>query len=106
MPLTFGDVAAATRGGLIRGNQSDDVDGISIDSRRLVAGDLFVAIRGDRFDGHRFLEDAFARGAKAAVVDKCDTAGNGERASIPPLICVGDTTRALQDMARDVRRRS
>jgi UDP-N-acetylmuramoyl-tripeptide--D-alanyl-D-alanine ligase len=104
--LTFGDIAAATRGRLVGGDETQPVDGISIDSRRLVAGDLYVAIRGERFDGHRFLEDAFARGAKAAVVDESGAAGGSERAGTAPLICVEDTTRALQDMARDVRRRS
>jgi UDP-N-acetylmuramoyl-tripeptide--D-alanyl-D-alanine ligase len=107
VPLTFGDVAAATRGRLVRGNQGDDVDGISIDSRALVAGDLFVAIRGDRFDGHRFVSDAFARGARGAVVDESDAGGEGVSAGeAHALIFVEDTTRALQDVAREVRRRS
>jgi UDP-N-acetylmuramoyl-tripeptide--D-alanyl-D-alanine ligase len=105
VPLTFGDVAAATRGRLVRGNQGEDVDGISIDSRALVAGDLFVAIRGDRFDGHRFVADAFARGARGAVVDESDAAGESVSAG-EALIFVEDTTRALQDVAREVRRRS
>lgn len=109
MSLTFGDVAAATRGRLIRGDRAQGIDGVSIDSRALVAGDLFVAIRGDRFDGHRFVADAFARGALGAVVDErsaaeCSRAPCG--ADGPALICVEDTTRALQDMAREVRRRS
>lgn len=109
MPLTFGDVAAATRGRLIRGDRAQGIDGVSIDSRALVAGDLFMAIRGDRFDGHRFVADAFARGARGAVVDErsaaeCSQASCG--ADGPALICVEDTTRALQDMAREVRRRS
>ena len=108
MPLTFGDVAAATRGRLIGGNHGEDVDGISIDSRAVVAGDLFVAIRGDRFDGHRFVADAFAHGAGGAVVDESGVAGAPGRGDgrAPALIFVEDTTRALQDMARDVRRRS
>ncbi len=107
MPLTYGDVAAATGGRLVRGNQGDDVDGISIDSRALAAGDLFVAIRGDRFDGHRFVADAFARGARGAVVEERDAAGQSVSAGeAHALICVDDTTRALQDVAREVRRRS
>jgi UDP-N-acetylmuramoyl-tripeptide--D-alanyl-D-alanine ligase len=110
VPLTFGDVAAATRGRLIQGSGAEDIDGISIDSRALVAGDLFVAIRGDRFDGHRFVADALARGARGAVVDansrECSGAPGSTQAGAAALICVDDTTRALQDMAREVRRRS
>ncbi|MDQ3349447.1 MAG: UDP-N-acetylmuramoyl-tripeptide--D-alanyl-D-alanine ligase, partial [Acidobacteriota bacterium] len=108
--LTFGDVAAATGGQLIGGQQAQPIEGISIDSRTLVSGDLFLAIRGDRFDGHRFVADAFARGALGAVVDTRTAAGaSGGRdagAGTPALITVEDTTRALQDVARDVRRRS
>jgi UDP-N-acetylmuramoyl-tripeptide--D-alanyl-D-alanine ligase len=110
VPLTLGDVAAATSGRLIRGEQARGIEGISIDSRSLVTGDFFVAIRGDRFDGHRFVADAFARGALGALIDEESAIGEGSGSSRdadrPALIRVEDTTRALQDMARDVRRRS
>ena len=43
--------------------------GVSIDSRTLEAGDLFVAIKGERADGHKFVEAAFERGASAAIVE-------------------------------------
>ena len=110
VPLSFGDVAAATGGQLIRGHETQPVEGISIDSRTLVPGDLFVAIRGERFDGHRFVADAFARGALGAVVD---AGGGGEAGGswaqvggTSALLTVEDTTRALQEVARHVRRRS
>ena len=48
VPLTYGHVAAACGGRLIRGDEAQAIEGISIDSRTLAAGDLFVAIRGDR----------------------------------------------------------
>ena len=99
MPLTFGDVAAATSGRLVGGDETQGIDGVSIDSRALVAGDLFVAIRGDRFDGHRFVADAFARGARGAVVEErsAECAGGATGTDRPTVICVEDTTRALQD---------
>jgi UDP-N-acetylmuramoyl-tripeptide--D-alanyl-D-alanine ligase len=110
VPLTFGDVASATGGQLVRGDRGQPIDAVSIDSRAVAAGDLFVAIRGDRFDGHQFVAEAFARGARGAVVDQSGAAGMctepAPAADAPALICVDDTTRALQDMARDVRRRS
>jgi UDP-N-acetylmuramoyl-tripeptide--D-alanyl-D-alanine ligase len=110
VPLTFGDVAAATSGRLVGGDETQGIDGVSIDSRALVAGDLFVAIRGDRFDGHRFVADAFARGARGAVVEErsaeCAAVTASQTTDRPTVICVEDTTRALQDMAREVRRRS
>ena len=73
------------------------------DSRALEAGDVFVALRGPRFDGHRFVSEAFGRGALAAVVD----AGGdlpGDTRSRGALIEVPDTLTALQDVARAVRR--
>jgi UDP-N-acetylmuramyl pentapeptide synthase len=46
------------------------VTGVSIDSRSLRPGELFVALRGERFDGHDYVEAALAAGASGAVVDK------------------------------------
>jgi UDP-N-acetylmuramoyl-tripeptide--D-alanyl-D-alanine ligase len=78
---------------------------VTIDSRAVAAGDLFVAIHGDRFDGHRFVNDALTAGAVGAVVHRAPTLEPGF--ARPPLVIqVEDTTRALQAMARDVRRRS
>lgn len=107
MSLTAGDIAAATGGDVIRGNARQPIEGFSIDTRTLAAGDLFIAIRGERFDGHQFVGDALARGAIGVVVESgtsgAAAAGPG---AAPVVIAVGDTTLALQQIARDVRRRS
>jgi UDP-N-acetylmuramoyl-tripeptide--D-alanyl-D-alanine ligase len=75
------------------------VDGVSLDSRVLEPGQLFVPLAGRHADGHRFLPDAFARGAAAAL---CAHAAWQElRGSEPgPLIVVEDVTTALQRLAR------
>ena len=52
--------------GLGRWNAS----GISIDSRKSLKGDIFVALKGEKFDGHRFINDAFKRGAIAAIIEE------------------------------------
>jgi UDP-N-acetylmuramoyl-tripeptide--D-alanyl-D-alanine ligase len=74
--------------------------GVSTDTRTLRPGDLFFALRGERFDGHRFLEQAKAAGAVGAVVAH-------EPAGRPPLaaIAVADTRRALAELARHWRSR-
>ncbi len=79
---------------------------ISIDSRGIQPGDLFVAIVGERFDGHQFVNDALQGGAIGAMVHQAPAAPEAgiERAEL--MIEVEDTTRALQDFAREVRRRS
>ena len=73
---------------------------VSTDSRTLRAGELFVALRGERFDGHGFLESAAAGKAAAALVDK-DYAGE-----LPlPAAVVADTRLALGTLARHWRAR-
>jgi len=57
-------------GGSIKGNAGVAVTGISIDSRSLVPGDAFVAIKGDRLDGHDYVAAALDAGASLALVDE------------------------------------
>jgi len=109
LALTAADVAAAARGRVISGDPLTRIGAWSIDSRTVSAGDLFVAIRGDRFDGHDFVAAALAAGAAGVVVTRTPVlpqAGAEGPASRPVVIQVDDTTRALQDAAREVRRRS
>jgi len=73
---------------------------VATDTRGIAAGDLFVALKGDKFDAHDFLADAVAKGATALVVhDARRTAGLGV-----PVYTVDDTTRALGALARYRRR--
>jgi UDP-N-acetylmuramoyl-tripeptide--D-alanyl-D-alanine ligase len=77
-------------------------DGVSIDSRTVRAGDLFVAIQGPNFDGHGFVADALARGAAAAMVSR-EIEGLDPAA---PLLRVGDTLAGLEALGRAARERS
>jgi len=74
------------------------VRGVSTDSRRCRAGDVFVALRGARSDGHRYVESALQAGAVAAVV--CE----GTEVSGHALVVVADPLRALQQLAGWARR--
>lgn len=65
---------------------------VSTDTRDLPAGCLFVALRGEKFDGHAFVEQAIAAGAVAAVTDR--------QVGDCPCLVVKDTGRALQQIAR------
>ncbi len=106
--MTAAQIAAVTGGRVIHGDARTVVGRIVIDSRTLEPGDFFVAIKGERFDGHEFVTHVLAGGAIGALVHEAPAvpgeAGTGRPA--PVVIQVGDTTRALQDIARDVRRRS
>jgi UDP-N-acetylmuramoyl-tripeptide--D-alanyl-D-alanine ligase len=91
---------------VLRGDPATAVGSVSIDSRSLEPGDFFVAIAGETFDGHRFVSDAARRGAIGAMVHQAPVSPEAGTATPALVIQVDDTTRALQDLARDVRRRS
>lgn len=99
---TIPQLLEATQGQLVRGRAVGEAGRISIDSRSLAPGDAFVAIRGTRYDGHRFVEDAAHHGASCLIVSHVMTPTNGS-ASLPTVL-VDDTTEALADLARFHRR--
>lgn len=97
--------AAAACGGRLAAGRADEALGhVSIDSRTLRRGELFIAIRGERFDGHDFVAAALAAGAMGVVVDEAHGAPAVDGDEL--VIVVDDTTRALQRLALHVRRRS
>ena len=75
--------------------------GYSIDSRSVQSGDLFFAVKGERLDGHDFVDAALEHGAVAAVVQKDQVSRYRSKKN---LIAVGDTLIALQNLAAAVRR--
>jgi UDP-N-acetylmuramoyl-tripeptide--D-alanyl-D-alanine ligase len=78
--------------------------GYSIDSRTVGAGELFFAVRGERLDGHDFIEPALKRGAIAAVVSRARVAGLPDAVLAAPLLIAEDPLLALQALAAQVRR--
>jgi UDP-N-acetylmuramoyl-tripeptide--D-alanyl-D-alanine ligase len=93
------DELLAATGGTPRGNPGA-VSSVSIDSRDIAPGALFVAIRGDSFDGHDFVAAAHAKGATTALV----SAGQADALS-GPLIIVEDALEGLRGLARHARAR-
>src|SRR5580698_8690100 len=79
---------------------SEVAQGYSIDSRTVQPGELFFAVKGERLDGHDFVEQALEKGAVAAVVEKDQ--GRCPRQS--GLLAVDDTLAALQTLATAVRK--
>jgi UDP-N-acetylmuramoyl-tripeptide--D-alanyl-D-alanine ligase len=80
---TSDEIAAATGG---RASAPFEVSGIAFDSREVGQGDLFLALKGETTDGHKFLDQTFAQGAAGAVVSQ---------ATDYPHVLVADTTAAL-----------
>jgi UDP-N-acetylmuramoyl-tripeptide--D-alanyl-D-alanine ligase len=95
--LTVKDILEATGGELLSEN-SMIFKGVSTDSRTIGDGELFFAIRGDRFDGHDYLEKALMKGS-GAVVDARPESLPKDRV----VVCVHDTLKSLQDLAHFIR---
>jgi UDP-N-acetylmuramoyl-tripeptide--D-alanyl-D-alanine ligase len=92
---TSEEIAAATGGAV---SASFEVTGVTFDSREVHPGDLFVAMPGTAYDGHKFIEGAFAAGAAGAIVSQ--PVGDG------PHVLVDDTFAALEALGRASRERS
>ena len=78
------------------------IAGVSTDSRAINGDELFVAIRGDKFDGNKFVGDAFEKGALCAVIEQ-HAQINQFRSK--PFIVVNDTTKALGRLANLYRKK-
>jgi UDP-N-acetylmuramoyl-tripeptide--D-alanyl-D-alanine ligase len=109
--LTVGWLAAAVAGRIVSGDPEQVVGNVVTDSRSLAAGDFFVALRGPRFDGHAFVDEVLARGAMGALIEGVgrgftprQAGRQGPPYNAPAIVEVGDTTRALQDLAHTVRK--
>lgn len=99
--ITLKEILSAAGGRIIHGNCDDIVfAGVSIDSRNIGEGELFVALKGQRFDGHDFLADAMKKG-RGALVSNLPAAPVGGKI----VIHVENTLKALQDIARHMRMR-
>jgi len=103
--LTAAEMAEAFGGTLVAGAGDTPLPTVSIDTRTLARGDLFVALVGPRFDGHAFLGDAIARGAAGVVVSRPDAIPAGLDANAV-VIAVHDTLHGMQQAANVVRRRA
>ncbi len=104
MILTVEEVLRATGGKLLQGKGDSSFRGISTDSRTVAEGELFVALKGPRFDGHHYALEALRKKAGGVLIEKQrvgDIRWNGDRSRT--VIAVEDTLAALGDMARDWR---
>jgi UDP-N-acetylmuramoyl-tripeptide--D-alanyl-D-alanine ligase len=95
MTITMTALAASNKLGARLINGDANFIGVSIDSRTVAKGELFIAIKGENFDGHEYVEKAFARGASAALVSR-----EVATTSATPQIIVGDTILAMGRLAQ------
>lgn len=93
-PFSLEEVCKVTAGTLRGGDRGVVIDGVTTDSRSDVRGKLFVALSGERFDGHRFIGDAVEQGAVALLVRR-----GGKTTAPIPIVEVEDPTAALGALA-------
>lgn len=91
------EIVEATRGILVSGNKDDEINFFSQDSRQMTNGGMYIPLKGERFDGHNFIESAFQTGAQAIISEK------NVNYEDKIVIKVKDTHQALKDMASYLR---
>lgn len=98
--IPVSEILKKTKGKLINGNSLFVFKGVSIDSRTIKKGELFIAIKGDRYDGHRFIREAVRKGAAGLIISKKTSVVKNI-----PTIYVKNTIKALGQTAQLYRRR-
>ncbi len=93
--FTLGEVAGATGGTVLAGDPELPLFAVSTDTRTIGPGSLYMALHGERFDGHDFISDAVSRGAAAVLAERPEGAPSGT-----PIIQVDRTLGAYGKLAR------
>ena len=99
LELNLQEIVKATKGALLKEADVKEIKAISTDTRKIEEGTMFIALKGENFNGNNYVLDAFNKGAKIAIVDevKCDL---NELKEDVALIKVQNTGRALMDLAK------
>ena len=99
LELNLQEIVKATKGALLKEADVKEIKAVSTDTRKIEEGTMFIALKGENFNGNNYVLDAFNKGAKIAIVDevKCDL---NELKEDVTLIKVENTGRALMDLAK------
>jgi len=103
-PLLLDEVKIALRAELKTPLGRGLITGVTTDSRQVKTGDLFIALRGDRYDGHDFVDEAVRAGARALVIERNMPLSDEIKNNDVCVMKVADTVGALGDLARFYRR--
>jgi UDP-N-acetylmuramoyl-tripeptide--D-alanyl-D-alanine ligase len=100
MNLTIEEILKAVTGQLLHGAPQHRAKGVSTDSRTIKTGDLFIALKGEHFDGHDFITETVVRKASGLIVSReCNVRKLVSLKKDIPIIQVSDTLKALGDLA-------
>jgi len=103
--ITIGEIVAAVRGSQISGSPDRAAKGLCTDSRSMVPGHLFLALKGARYDGHDFLGDAVNAGAGGLILEAGRPLREATADHDIEVITVSSTLQALGDLASWWRKR-
>lgn len=103
LPTTISRLLQAYPFTLLQGNPEQPVTGISIDTRTLQPGDVFVAFTGTRVDGHERIEEAFSKQAAAVIISRPEAQYALQNFAHFPVLLAQDTLQAVQAIARQER---
>jgi len=96
--FTVKDILTAVKGKLLSGNPDEILTGLSTDTRKIKKGELFLAIKGEKYDGHSFILDAVAKGAGAVLVQEGGITNANFKLPDVSFISVSDSIRAFGDI--------
>ena len=97
--ITVKEVSSAINGSQIAGSPDELVKGLSTDSRKMKPGHIFLALKGERYDGHNFLKNAINAGAMGVIVESDSTIAKRLFNTNVVVINVSSTLKALGDLA-------
>ena len=99
--MKISDILKVTKGKLITGNKEFECENFSKDTRTIQKGDIYIGIKGEKFDGNQFWKQALDNGAEAVIVQDIEiTKDELEKYSSKTIIKVEDTLEALYEIAR------
>jgi UDP-N-acetylmuramoyl-tripeptide--D-alanyl-D-alanine ligase len=97
--ITVRELQSAIGGNLVFGLKDMPVNGLSTDTRKIAKGEFFIALKGEHFDGHDFLQEAISAGAAGIIVENNRLESAAISAKTVTLITVSSTLNALGDLA-------
>ncbi len=99
--MKISDILNVTKGKLIRGKENFECENFSKDTRTIKRGDIYIGIKGEKFDGNQFWKQALDNGAEAVIIQDIEiTKDELEKYSNKTIIKVKDTLEALYEIAR------
>lgn len=99
LELNLQEIVKATKGALLKEADVKEIKAVSTDTRKIEEGTMFIALKGENFNGNNYVLDAFNKGAKIAIVDEVKYDLNELKEDVA-LIKVQNTGRALMDLAK------